>query len=83
MLRIIFILLFVYLCVIIVRRMLFPGTGAKTNTRFYYQKHTSRPGGPGGPTADNRSQARKNLEQIEDADFEVIEEKDKKEQERH
>lgn len=80
MLRIIFILLFVYLCVIIVRRMLFPGSGAKTNTRFYYQKYSSR---TGGPTADNRSQARKNLDQIEDADFEVIEEKEKKEHERN
>jgi hypothetical protein len=79
MLRIIFILLFVYLCVIIVRRLLFPGTAAKTNTRFYYQKYSSR---QAGPAAGNRTQAGKNLEQIEDADFEVIEEKDKEEEKR-
>ncbi|TVQ15633.1 MAG: hypothetical protein EA364_01690 [Balneolaceae bacterium] len=79
MLRIIFILLFVYLCVIIVRRMLFPKPGAKTNTRFYYQKYSSR---QGSPTGDNRAQARKNLEQIEDADFEIIDEKDKEEEKR-
>jgi hypothetical protein len=70
MFRVILFLLFVYLCVIIVRRMLFPKSGS--STRIYYKKYTT---GTAGNTSESSTRANKNLDQIEDADFEVIDEK--------